>query len=177
VLDAHNPEIVENLRGVGGNLCANRRALIQRIGSSAAADGFHDSLEASFAVHVNDTVCVGTEDKRRVDIRPLFRCFIDGARVFAVNDRSTSIALATVVLRVTVFAAASLEETVYSVKPILIFAPATRYSAAASGMSARVTTALPAVCAATAVSTLWAKTFASVLSTKTTPKSLPISPE
>ena len=87
MLDAHNPEIVEDLRGVGRDFRAHGCALIQRIARAAAADRLDDGLQAAFAVHVDNAVGIRAEHQRRVDVHALFRA-VQRPGVLAVDRGS-----------------------------------------------------------------------------------------
>ena len=69
VLDADQPQVVEDGRGICGHLRADGRPLIEGIRRAARAVGLHDQLHRALAVHVDNAVSVPAENERAVHVQ------------------------------------------------------------------------------------------------------------
>ncbi len=72
MLNADKPQVVQNDRCIGSNLCTDCCALIERIRSAAAPVRFYDQLNRPHALKVNNTVSVFAENQCAVNLsRPV----------------------------------------------------------------------------------------------------------
>ena len=105
----------------------------------------------------------------------LFASSLPASVVYTIESFASAFERLTV--RVMLFAALSMLFRLYVALPTVTFFRRISVSAALSVISATVKVSLPASWETSFVSIAWRMTFASVDSTKTTPNSLPISPE
>ena len=85
MLNADKPQVVQNDRRIGGNLCTDCCALIERIRSAAAPVRFYDQLNRTPAFKVNNAVSVLAEYQCAMNISRTVPV-VGLCRIIAPND-------------------------------------------------------------------------------------------